>query len=177
MLSPSTDARIAFMMLAGMNGRVHVVNPTINVLFVSTQNISVPQSKFRVVPRMIPSQYRYFCLERSSVPRPIIYAISGKERIKPPVGPTRTCQPPIKFAKTGNPIIPISIYINVERAPLREPSTIPAKVTANDCMVTGTPKGIGNAICAVIARTDVKSPMRHKSCIFNLLRFIDSLRF
>lgn len=176
-LSPSMDARMAFRILPGMNGSMHVVNPIINVLFVSAQNISVPQSKFRVVPRMIPSQYRYFCLERSSVPRPIIYAISGKERINPPVGPTSTCQPLIKFAKTGNPIRPTNIYINVERAPLREPSTMPARVTANDCIVTGTPKGIGNETCAVIERTAVKSPMRHKSCMLNLFCFIDSLHF
>lgn len=177
MLSPSIEAKNALMILPGIKGRVHVVNPIINVLLVSAQNIRVPQSKLSMVPRKIPSQYIYFCLIRSSVPRPMMYAISGKESINPPVGPIRTCHPPIKFAKTGNPINPTSIYINVESAPLREPSMIPASVTANVCIVIGTPKGIGIAICAVIARTAEKSPMRHRSCMFILFCFIDSLRF
>lgn len=171
------EAKIALRMLAGMNGRIQVVNPTINVLFVRTQNISVPQRRFSMFPRMILSQYKYFCLERSSVPSPMMYAIIGKESIKPPVGPTMDCQPPVKFAKTGNPIRPTSIYINVERAPLREPRTMPARATAKDCIVIGTPNGIGKDICAIIARTAEKSPMRHKSCMFNFVCFIDSLRF
>lgn len=171
------EAKIALRMLAGINGRIQVVNPTINVLFVRTQNISVPQRRFSMFPRMIPSQYKYFCLERSSVPSPMMYAIIGKESIKPPVGPTMDCQPPVKFAKTGNPIRPTSIYINVERAPLRELRTMPARATAKDCIVIGTPNGIGKDICAIIARTAEKSPMRHKSCMFNFVCFIDSLRF
>ena len=171
------EARLAFRMLAGINGRIQVVNPTNNVLFVRTQNIRVPQMRFSIFPRKMPIQDWYFCLERSSVPSPMMYAMIGKESIKPPVGPTMDCQPPVKFAKTGNPIKPTSIYINVERAPLREPRTIPARATAKDCIVIGTPNGIGKEICAIIARTAEKSPTRHRSCIFNLFCFIDSLRF
>ena len=56
MLSPSIDARNALMILPGINGSIHVVKPIINVLFVSAQNIRVPQSRLSEVPSMIPSQ-------------------------------------------------------------------------------------------------------------------------
>jgi hypothetical protein len=73
----------------------------------------------------------------------MIYAINGKERINPDVGPVMDCHPPVKFANTGSPIAPSSMYISVAVKPFFEPRIIPAMVTAKVCMVIGTPIGIG----------------------------------
>lgn len=95
------------------------------------------------------------------------YAISGKERMNPLVGPVRACRPPLKFAKTGKPTAPSKIYIIVERAPFLAPSMIPASVIAKVCMVIGTPNGRGIAICASIVRIAVNKEIIQRSWIFN----------
>ena len=43
----------------------------------------------------------------------MIYAITGKERIKPPVGPLMDCHPPVKFENTGRPNAPSRTYMSV----------------------------------------------------------------
>lgn len=136
-------AIIAFMIITGMNGRPHVAKPTANELFVTRQNIATPQSRLRIVPSAIPreKQKRNFC--RCSVPSPIMYAISGKDRINPAVGPVIACKPPVKFAKTGRPMAPKRTYTSVAINPFFEPRITPAIVTAKVCIVTGTPIGIG----------------------------------
>ena len=92
----------------------------------------------------------------------MIYAINGKERINPDVGPVMDCHPPVKFANTGSPIAPSNMYISVAVTPFFEPRMIPAMVTAKVCMVIGTPIGIGMEICAMITINAEKRLMRHK---------------
>ena len=169
------EARIAFIIVAGRKGSIHVVNPTRRLLFVRKQNMRSPQRRFTVVPRIIPIRRLHFHLLRFSTPRPMRKAIRGKERINPPVGPTKDCQPPVKFAKTGNPIAPSNIYINVERAPNLEPRIMPASVTAKVCIVIGTPRGIGMAICAIITMIAENKPVRQMFCMFEC--FISNLHF
>ena len=48
--------------------------------------------------------------------------------------------------------------MTVETVESFAPSTIAASVTANVCIVIGTPPGIGMDICAMIAMTAAKSP-------------------
>ena len=171
------DARIDFRIVAGINGRTQVLKPIQNELFVRKQNIRIPHIKLKEFPKKIPRIKLPFHLLRYSIPSPMTYAINGKERIKPPVGPASDPRPPVKFAKTGNPIAPSSIYIKVERAPFLEPRMIPASVMANVCIVNGTPKGIGMDICAMITMTAVNNPMRHRFCMFEFLCFIFVLHF
>ena len=83
--------------------------------------------------------------------------------MNPPTGPIRDWYPPVKLENTGNPIAPIKIYTREAYAPFFAPSIIPASVIANVCMVMGTPKGRGIAICAMIAMTAVTTPIMHKS--------------
>lgn len=154
-------------MAAGINGSAQVVKPIQTGIFVKAQNTKIPQRRFNEVPAIMPAGYAPLKRVRSSVPRPMIYAISGKDKINPPVGPKKDCHPPVKFAKTGNPIAPSSIYIIVEKAPFLEPSTILAKVMAKVCMVIGTPKGIGMEICAMMTMTAVHKPIMQSSRIFN----------
>ena len=63
----------------------------------------IPHRKFTTVPIIIPMSKEYFLLQYVSEAHPIINAIIGKDRIKPPVGPTIDCQPPVKFENTGRP--------------------------------------------------------------------------
>ena len=72
-----------------------------------------PHRKFTTVPIIIPMSKEYFLLQYVSEAHPIIYAIIGKERMNPPVGPTIDCQPPVKFENTGRPNAPNRTYISV----------------------------------------------------------------
>lgn len=98
----------ALMIVTGINGSPHVAIPTERGLWVIKQNIAIPQIILTVVPRAIPKEKQKRNLLRYSVPRPMTYAINGKDSINPEVGPVIDCQPPVKFANTGSPIAPNS---------------------------------------------------------------------
>lgn len=78
-----------------------MVKPTDKELSVTRQNMAIPQAKFNTVPKNIPNNKDEL--------RPITHAIIGKERMKPPVGPIKHCQPPVKLENTGNPNAPKSM--------------------------------------------------------------------
>ena len=96
----------------------------------------------------------------------------GKERIKPPDGPTIDCQPPVKFANTGKPSAPSKIYRSVASAPRFAPSTIAASGIINVCKVIGTPSGIGNENGAIMQIIAAARPMKQMSCMFIFFFFI-----
>ena len=89
------------------------MKPTDKLLFVTIQNMLTPNRKFIAVPIIMPMSKEYFLLQYVSEAHPMIYAIIGKERINPPVGPTIDCQPPVKFENTGRPNAPNRTYISV----------------------------------------------------------------
>ena len=60
--------------------------------------MAIPKAKFITVPASIPNH--------KEEPKPITYAIIGKDRMKPPVGPIKHCHPPVKLENTGNPNAP-----------------------------------------------------------------------
>lgn len=89
------------------------MKPTDKLLFVTIQNMLTPQIKFIIVPIVIPKNKDRLFLVYVSDARPMIYAIIGKERMNPLVGPTIDCQPPVKFENTGRPNAPNRTYISV----------------------------------------------------------------
>ena len=107
------------------------------------QNIQIPQIKFTMVPMVMPPNKPHLFLLYVSDARPIMYAIIGKERINPPVGPTMDCHPPVKFENTGKPNAPNKMYISVAEKARFETNIIAASVIMNVCKVTGTPLGSG----------------------------------
>lgn len=87
-----------FIIVSGINGNAQVVKATMKELSVTRQNMAIPQAKFTTVPKSIPNNKDEL--------RPITYAIIGKDRMKPPVGPIKQCHPPVKLENTGNPNVP-----------------------------------------------------------------------
>lgn len=68
--------------------------------------MATPQTKFMTVPKNIPRINKHLCFARKAEARPMTYAIIGKDKINPPVGPTIICHPPVKFENTGKPKAP-----------------------------------------------------------------------
>lgn len=148
------------------------MKPTDKLLFVTMQNIQIPQIKFTMVPMVMPQNKPHLFLVYVSDARPIMYAIIGKERINPPVGPTMDCQPPVKFENTGKPNVPNKMYISVAKKARFEPNIIAASVIMNVCKVTGTPLGSGMENGAITQIREAVSPITQSSWMFVLLFFI-----
>ena len=49
-------AAIALITVTGMYGSPHMAKPTVRGLFVTTQNMRIPQSIFKIVPSVIPKE-------------------------------------------------------------------------------------------------------------------------
>ena len=86
---PTTEAIAILMIVTGKNGRTHVVSPAIIFEPVTMQNMSAPQQMLIKLPMdrnstTLPLKRLWYF-----VARPDRYARIGKERINPPVGPTR----------------------------------------------------------------------------------------
>lgn len=82
-----------------------------------------------------------------------MYAISGKDQRKPPVGPKNGAIPLLKLAKTGNPRIPIHKYKSKILALCFGVNSKAMMIIPNTCKVKGTPKGKGIEICAQIIKS------------------------
>lgn len=151
------------MIARGINDSTQVVKPISKLLAVTTQNMETPQTKFMAVPMIIPRSNEYLRFNRKSDPRPIKYAIIGKDRMNPPVGPNNICHPPVKFANTGKPKAPNSMYINPAIAPRLAPNKIAASVMMNVCKVIGIPSGIGMESGAMTQISATVIPTTHSS--------------
>lgn len=127
------------------------------------QNIQIPQMKFTIVPVVIPKDKDHLFLVYVSDARPMIYAIIGKERINPPVGPTMDCQPPVKFENIGKPNIPNKIYMSVAIEACFAPNIIAARVIIKVCRVTGIPIGSGMEKGAITQIREAANPIMHNS--------------
>lgn len=140
-----------------------MVKPTDKLLFVTMQNIQNPQMKFIIVPVVIPKGKDHLFLVYVSDASPIIYAMIGKERINPPVGPTMDCQPPVKFENIGKPNAPNKTYMSVAVEARFAPNIIAARVIIKVCSVIGTPKGSGMDRGAMMQIREVTNPTMHNS--------------
>lgn len=121
---------------------------------------------------MIPITIVHFFFVHMSDARPITYAIIGKERINPPVGPVIDCHPPVKFEKTGSPKAPRRTYISVAVNAGFAPNIIAVSVIIKVWRVVGTPVG---SIIGMGAMTQIKavvSPTMHSSFVLFLGYFI-----
>lgn len=136
------------------------------------QNIQIPQMKFNIVPIVMPENKDHLFLEYISDASPIIYAMIGKERINPPVGPTMDCQPPVKFENIGKPNAPNKIYMSVAVEARFAPNIIAASIIIKVCNVIGTPRGSGMEKGAITQIREVTNPTMHSSCIFEFSFFI-----
>jgi len=104
--------------------------------------------------------------------RPIIYAIIGKERINPPVGPVIDCQPPVKFEKTGSPKAPSRTYRSVAVNAGFAPNIIAVRVMIKVWRVVGTPVGSSMGMGAMTHIRDVVNPIAHSSFVLFFVCFI-----
>lgn len=91
---PVKHAKQTLIIVGIINGNMQDVTPTYRLLFVAKQKTIVPERKFMSVPIITPTIMDTFLLWRALEIAPIIYAIRGKDRMKPPVGPIIICQPP-----------------------------------------------------------------------------------
>ena len=174
MRRPKVAASIVLSIVTGIKGITQETRAAEKDTLLTRQNNIAPHNRLTTLPNIRDNEKTPLKRVRYSVPRPISQVISGKDNRKPPVGPVRHCRPPVKLENTGTPMLPIKIYTRVDRVPLREPNRIPDSVTAKDCMVIGTPTGIGMDIWAMIARMAVVTAMKHKDCILECFGVIKS---
>ena len=132
----------------------------------------IPHTKFSRVPIVIPITIVHFFFVHMSDARPIIYAIIGKERMNPPVGPVIDCHPPVKFEKTGSPKAPNRTYMSVAVNAGFAPNIIAVNVIIKVWRVVGTPVGSSMGMGAMTQIRDVVSPIMHSSFVLFLVYFI-----
>ena len=133
-------------MVAGINGKRQVAAAAEKGTFCKSAKKAVPNSRFIRLPVSKANIKRLLRRGQYRTPIPVSQARRGKVQRKPPVGEMRHCKPPLKLEKTGRPMAPKSIYRKMAMVPLRGPNKIPASITANVCMVIGTPIGMGMEI-------------------------------
>ena len=89
MFIPAIQDSTILIRVVGRNGTTHVVKLASKEVLLRKENQSVPQRRLIIFPRIILVTNEPLKRALYVMPNPTIYAIIGKDIIKPPVGPMR----------------------------------------------------------------------------------------